>query len=365
MIRFLDLKSLNSRYRRELIEACVGVIDSGSYIRGEQCETFEAEFAEYCGAKYCVGVGNGLDALSLVLRAWKELHLIKDGDEVIVPANTFIASVLAITEQGLTPVFVEPDPLTYNIDTSKILSAITSKTKVIMPVHLYGDMADMPKIMEIAKRAGLLVLEDAAQAHGASIGDKKAGNWGDAAGFSFYPGKNLGALGDGGGVTTNNEELSKTIRALGNYGSHERYKNIFQGVNSRLDEIQASMLRVKLRHLHQEIARRREIAAAYSAGINNSKITLPAWSSKQRHVFHLFVVQTDDRVALGEHLEKNNIQTLVHYPVAPHKQDAYRFEFSPLLPVTEMLQERILSLPIGPALTDLEVDEVIAVVNEY
>lgn len=365
MIQFLDLKSLNSRYRRELIEACTGVIDSGSYIRGDQCETFEAEFAEYIGAKYCVGVGNGLDALSLVLRAWKELDLIKDGDEVIVPANTFIASVLAITEQGLTPVFVEPDPLTYNIDTFKIHSAITSKTRVIMPVHLYGDMADMPKIMEIAKQANLLVLEDAAQAHGASIGDKVAGNWGDAAGFSFYPGKNLGALGDGGAVTTNNEELSKTIRALGNYGSYERYKNIFQGVNSRLDEIQASMLRVKLHYLYQEIARRREIAAAYLAGINNSKITLPAWSFKQRHVFHLFVVQTADRVALGEHLEKNNIQTLVHYPVAPHKQDAYRFDYSPLLPVTEMLQDRILSLPIGPTLTDLEVDEVIAVVNEY
>ena len=222
MIPFLDLKGINGQYRNELIEACTSVIDSGSYIRGEQGTMFEAEFSEFCGTKYCVGVGNGLDALSLVLRAWKELGMIKDGDEVIVPANTYIASILAITENRLVPVLVEPEPLTYNIDVTKISSVITSKTKVIMAVHLYGYMANMPKIMEIAKRADLLVLEDSAQAHGAIIDNKKAGSWGDASGFSFYPGKNLGAIGDGGAVTTNNEELSNVIRALSNYGSHER-----------------------------------------------------------------------------------------------------------------------------------------------
>ena len=310
MIPFLDLKGINGQYRNELIEACTSVIDSGSYIRGEQGTMFEAEFSEFCGTKYCVGVGNGLDALSLVLRAWKELGMIKDGDEVIVPANTYIASILAITENRLVPVLVEPEPLTYNIDVTKISSVITSKTKVIMAVHLYGYMANMPKIMEIAKRADLLVLEDSAQAHGAIIDNKKAGSWGDASGFSFYPGKNLGAIGDGGAVTTNNEELSNVIRALSNYGSHERYKNIYQGVNSRLDEIQSAMLRVKLRYLNLEISRRREIAAAYLNGINNVEIVLPVWTLKEQHVFHLFVIQTDNRDALGEHLRKNKIATL-------------------------------------------------------
>tara|TARA_B100000809_G_scaffold258722_2_gene302399 strand:+ start:2136 stop:3233 length:1098 start_codon:yes stop_codon:yes gene_type:complete len=365
MIPFLDLKGINGQYRNELIEACTSVIDSGSYIRGEQGTMFEAEFSEFCGTKYCVGVGNGLDALSLVLRAWKELGMIKDGDEVIVPANTYIASILAITENRLVPVLVEPEPLTYNIDVTKISSVITSKTKVIMAVHLYGYMANMPKIMEIAKRADLLVLEDSAQAHGAIIDNKKAGSWGDASGFSFYPGKNLGAIGDGGAVTTNNEELSNVIRALSNYGSHERYKNIYQGVNSRLDEIQSAMLRVKLRYLNLEISRRREIAAAYLNGINNVEIVLPVWTLKEQHVFHLFVIQTDNRDALGEHLRKNKIATLAHYPIAPHKQDAYRSSLSLSLPVTESIQDRVLSLPISPTLTNSQVNEIIKVVNKY
>jgi len=365
MIPFLDLKGINGQYRNELIEACISVIDSGSYIRGEQGTMFEAEFSEFCGTKYCVGVGNGLDALSLVLRAWKELGIIKDGDEVIVPANTYIASILAITENRLVPVLVEPDPLTYNIDVTKINSVITSKTKVIMAVHLYGHMANMPKIMEIAKRADLLVLEDSAQAHGAIIDNNKAGSWGDASGFSFYPGKNLGAIGDGGAVTTNNEELSNIIRALSNYGSYERYKNIYQGVNSRLDEIQSAMLRVKLRHLNLEISRRREIAAAYLNGINNVEIVLPVWTLKEQHVFHLFVIQTDNRDNLAEHLRENKIASLVHYPIAPHKQDAYRSSLSVSLPVTESIHDRVLSLPISPTLTDSQVNEIIKVVNKY
>jgi dTDP-4-amino-4,6-dideoxygalactose transaminase len=365
MIPFLDLKGINGQYRDELIDACTSVIDSGSYIRGEQGAMFEAEFSEFCGTKYCVGVGNGLDALSLVLRAWKELGRIKDGDEVIVPANTYIASILAITENKLVPVLVEPDPLTYNIDVAKINSVITAKTKVIMAVHLYGHMANMPQIMEIAQRADLLVLEDSAQAHGAIIDNKKAGNWGNASGFSFYPGKNLGAIGDGGAVTTNNQELSNMIRALGNYGSYERYKNTYQGVNSRLDEIQAAMLRVKLRYLDIETSRRREIAGAYLDGINNTKVGLPVWNVKDQHVFHLFVIQTDNRQRLSEYLKEHNIATLSHYPIAPHKQDAYRSSLSFSLPVTESIHDRVLSLPISPVLTDCQVNQIVEVVNGY
>lgn len=365
MIPFLDLKGINSRYRDELIGACASVIDSGSYIRGEQGTMFEIEFSEFCGTKYCLGVGNGLDALSLVLRAWKELGRVKEGDEVIVPANTYIASILAITENKLVPVLVEPDPLTYNIDVAKIRSVITAKTKVIMAVHLYGHMANMAQIMEIAKRADLLVLEDSAQAHGAIIDNKKAGNWGDASGFSFYPGKNLGAIGDGGAVTTNDQELYNTIRALGNYGSHERYKNTYQGVNSRLDDIQAAMLRVKLRYLDLETSRRREIARAYLEGIKNTKISLPAWNVEDQHVFHLFVIQTDNRKGLTEYLKAHNIATLSHYPIPPHKQEAYRSSLSLSLPVTESIHDRVLSLPISPVLTDCQVNQIVEVVNGY
>jgi len=240
-IPFLDLKAINSHYRDELIEAITRVIDSGWYIRGQEVQNFEKEFAEYCGSKYCIGVANGLDALILVIRAWKELGKIKEGDEIIVPANTYIASILAITENRLIPVLVEPDINTYNIDPNLIEKAITPKTKAIMPVHLYGQLACMPAILDIAQRYQLLVLEDAAQAQGANFNGRKAGNWGDAAGFSFYPGKNLGALGDAGAVTTSDEELAKTIQALGNYGSYKKYENLYQGVNSSLDDIQAAI----------------------------------------------------------------------------------------------------------------------------
>ena len=261
MISFLDLKNINQQYRAELIEACTRVIDSGWYIGGNELEQFEKNFAEYCGVKFAVGVANGLDALILTLRAWKELGKLQDGDEVIVPSNTYIASILAITANNLEPILVEPDITTYNIDSTKIEAAITSRTKVILPVHLYGQLADMPAIIEIAKKYNLLVLEDSAQSHGTQINGKKAGNWGDASGFSFYPGKNLGALGDAGAVTTNDEQLAQMLRALRNYGSHEKYKNLVPGVNSRLDEIQAAILDIKLKFLDSETHHRRKIAS--------------------------------------------------------------------------------------------------------
>ena len=275
MIPFLDLKSINAQYRAEMIEACTRVIDSGWYIGGKELERFEKNFAEYCDTKYCIGVANGLDALILTLRAWKELGKLQSGDEVIVPANTYIASILAISANHLTPVLVEPDTYTCNIDPKKIEAAITPKTRAILPVHLYGQIADMPAIMRIAEKYNLLVLEDSAQAHGASITGKKVGNWGHASGFSFYPGKNLGALGDAGAITTNDAELAQMLKALRNYGSHEKYKNLVQGVNSRLDEIQAAMLDMKLKYLDQEIQHRRYIANLYLNGIKNPLVQLP------------------------------------------------------------------------------------------
>ena len=314
MIPFLDLKAINAQYRDELVDACTRVIDSGWYINGNELEQFEQDFTSYCGTKHAIGVANGLDALTLTFRAWKELGKLQDGDEVIVPSNTYIASILAITENKLTPVLVEPDETTFNLCPKKTEQAITDKTRVILPVHLYGQLADMPAIMQIAKQYNLLVLEDSAQAHGASINGKRAGNWGHASGFSFYPGKNLGALGDAGAITTNDDELANTLRALRNYGSHEKYKNLFQGVNSRLDEIQAAMLRVKLRHLDEEIIHRRKIAAAYIEGIDNPAMILPSQQNKN-HVWHVFVIRCEQRDALQNYLADNGVQTLIHYPI--------------------------------------------------
>lgn len=306
MIPFLDLKNINQQYRTELIEACTRVIDSGWYIGGNELEQFEKNFAAYCGVNFAVGVANGLDALILTLRAWKELGRLKDGDEVIVPSNTYIASILAITANNLRPVLVEPDIATYNIDPSKIEAAITSRTKVILPVHLYGQLAAMPQIMVIAKKHNLLVLEDSAQSHGAQINNKKSGNWGNASGFSFYPGKNLGALGDAGVITTNDEKLAQMLRALRNYGSHEKYKNLVPGVNSRLDEIQAAMLDVKLKFLDRETQHRRKIANLYLTEIRNPLIKLPLNDINaeefQQHVWHLFVIRTEHREALQKYL---------------------------------------------------------------
>jgi dTDP-4-amino-4,6-dideoxygalactose transaminase len=368
MIPFLDLKSLNAKYREELISAATRVIDSGWYIQGQEVAAFEQEFAEYCGTRFSIGVANGLDALTLTLRAWKELGKLKEGDEVIVPANTYIASILAITENHLKPVLVEPDEATFNICPKNIAKAITPNTKAILAVHLYGQMAPMPEIMALADSHNLLVLEDAAQAHGASINGRRAGNWGHAAGFSFYPGKNLGALGDAGAVTTNNEELAQTIRALGNYGSHKKYENLYQGVNSRLDEMQAAMLRVKLRHLDTEIKHRRTVAAAYMESLIDSGLTLPletgvAPISLESHVWHLFVIRTKNREELQQKLAKQGVQTMIHYPVPPHKQLAYS-DFSHMqFPITEVIHDEVLSLPIGPSLTLEQIESVVGSVK--
>ena len=364
-IPFLDLKEINSKYESQLIEAASDVIHSGWYIGGNYLAKFEAEFAQYCGVKYCVGVANGLDALILTLRAWKELGKLTDGDEVLVPANTYIASILAITENNLKPVLVEPNEKTLNLSSKNLEKYITSRTKAILPVHLYGRLAEMPAILEFAKKYQLLVLEDSAQAHGAKLNNQKAGSWGDASGFSFYPGKNLGALGDAGAVTTNDPELFKALKALRNYGSLEKYKNIAQGVNSRLDEIQAAMLSVKLKYLDEEIKRRQEIAKAYLKSIKNELILLPDTPLEGQHVWHLFVVRTQYRDRLQQFLTNIGIETLIHYPIPPHKQDAYKSYSDLNLPFTESLHSEVLSLPIGPTMTDEQVLEVIGACNAF
>ncbi|WP_099608995.1 DegT/DnrJ/EryC1/StrS family aminotransferase [Vibrio coralliilyticus] len=365
MIKFLDLKSINTQYAAELKEACSRVIDSGFYIMGKELAAFEQEFAEYCGSKYAIGVANGLDALTLTLRAWKEMGKLQDGDEVIVQANTYIASILAITENNLKPILVEPDVDTYNLSPEGIEAAITNKTKVILPVHLYGQISPMPEIMQIAKEHNLLVLEDCAQSHGAMIERKKCGAWGDAGAFSFYPGKNLGALGDAGAVVTHDLELSQVLTALRNYGSHEKYKNKYKGVNSRLDEIQAAMLRVKLRHINAEKASRQDIAKRYRSEIENPLIILPKVKSEAEHVWHLFVVRCEQREALQNWLSQNDVHTLVHYPVPPHKQMAYS-EFNHLSkPITEMLHEQVISLPLDPTMDNEAVTQVIQLVNGF
>lgn len=365
MINFLDLKSANAKLRDELVSACAKVIDSGWYVSGNELLQFEDDFSRYCGAGHAIGVANGLDALVLVLRAWKELGKLKKGDEVIVPSNTYIASILAITENSLKPILVEPDPTSFNLCPHRTAAAITPKTKAILAVHLYGQLAPMPAIMALAEQHNLLVLEDAAQAHGASIAGRKAGNWGHATGFSFYPGKNLGALGDAGAVTTNDAELAQTIRALGNYGSQKKYENLYKGVNSRLDEIQAAMLRVKLKHLDADTARRKGIAMAYAQGISNPAIIQPipadsSLDSLESHVFHLYVVRTQQRQELQEHLSAAGIQTLIHYPIPPHQQRAYQEWNQQSYPLTEALHREVLSLPISPVMTD---EQVMAVIN--
>lgn len=369
MIPFLDLKSINAQYRAELIEACTRVIDSGWYIGGNELFQFEENFAAYCGTQYCVGVANGLDALILTLRAWIELGRLKAGDEIVVPANTYIASILAISANHLTPVLVEPDTYTCNIDPKKIEAAITSKTRAILPVHLYGQIADMPAILNMAEKYNLLVLEDSAQAHGASITGIKVGNWGHASGFSFYPGKNLGAVGDAGAITTNDAELAQMLKALRNYGSHEKYKNLVQGVNSRLDEIQAAMLNVKLKYLDQEIQHRRYIANLYLNGIKNPLVQLPLINTNaevyEQHVWHLFVVRTQHREALQKHLTNHGIQTLIHYPIPPHQQQAYQEWNNLSYPLTEAMHKEVLSLPIGPTLTGQDAEKIIALVNDW
>lgn len=370
MIPFLDLKALNVVHREELIEACTRVIDSGWYIAGNELTRFEADFADYCGSQHCIGVANGLDALTLTLRAWKVLGKLNDGDEVIVPANTYIASILAITENRLVPVLVEPDAASFNLCPRLAKAAITPRTRAILAVHLYGQLTDMPALLDIAVSHNLLLLEDAAQAHGASTGGRKAGNWGHAAGFSFYPGKNLGALGDAGAITTSDDELAQTLRALRNYGSHEKYKNLYQGVNSRLDEVQAAMLRVKLKYLDEHTRQRREIAQRYLDCIRNAVIRLPLALgvyalTRREHVWHLFVIRCEQRDALQQHLTDCGVQTLIHYPIPPHKQMAFKDWNNWSYPLTESLHRELLSLPISAVMTDDQVKVVIDAVNSF
>lgn len=364
MIPFLDLKSLNAQYRAELIEACTKVIDSGWYVQGNECKEFEKEFAEYCGTKYAIGVANGLDALILILRAYKELGIMKDGDEVIVPSNTYIASILAISQNNLVPVLVEPDINTFLINPDRIEEKITSKTKAILPVHLYGQTCEMDKINEIAKKYNLKVIEDSAQSHGAYYKDKRSGNLGDASGFSFYPGKNLGALGDGGAVTTDDEQLANAIKALANYGSHKKYENLYKGVNSRLDEIQAAMLRIKLKYLDIEIEKRREIANYYLKNIKNDSVVLPIVRSEDNHVWHLFVIRTKNRDELQKYLAENGIQTLIHYPIPPHKQNAYKEWSNESYPISEQIHDEVLSLPISSILGLQDAEKIIKIINK-
>lgn len=366
MIKFLDLKAINSQYREELIEAFTRVLDSGWYILGDEVKKFEQEFASYCGCEFAIGVANGLDALTLVIRAYKELGIFKEGDEIIVPANTYIASILAISENNLIPVLVDADLRSYTIDVSLIESRITAKTVAILPVHLYGQLSNMELITKIARKYHLKVIEDCAQAHGAQdIKGLKAGAIGDAAGFSFYPGKNMGALGDAGMITTNDGKLANTIRALLNYGSFVKYKNEFKGVNSRLDEIQAAILRVKLKYLNQETEIRRNIASQYLNGIKNYKFVLPSNLNKDSHVWHVFVIRTNEREKLQAYLEVHGVQTVIHYPIPPHKQVAYRELNNLHFPVSEIIHETIISLPLSPVISNEDVNNIIQVLNKY
>ena len=365
MIDFLNIKKINNRYENELLEACSRVIKSGWYIQGNELSCFESEFANYCGVKYAVGVANGLDALVLVLRAWKELGKLKDNDKVLVPANTYIASIMAITQNNLKPVLVEPDSTTFNITYKGLKEAWQEGIKAILPVHLYGQVAPMEEIMRFARENSLLVLEDSAQAHGASINGKRTGAWGDAAGFSFYPGKNLGALGDAGIITTENEELANVLRALRNYGSHKKYENIYVGYNSRLDEIQAAMLRVKLKYLDKDTQLRRNIAYHYIDKIQNPEVILPVVSNIEEHVWHLFVIKCKKRNTLHDYLADKGVQTLIHYPLPPHKQKAYVEMNNYHLPVTEAIHHEVLSLPMDPNMTDEDIETVIKYVNEF
>jgi dTDP-4-amino-4,6-dideoxygalactose transaminase len=359
-VPFLDVRAINARHADELKAAAARVIDSGWYVLGEEVGAFEQEFARWCGAPHALGVGNGLDALTLILRAYKSLGRLADGDEVIVPGNTFIASFLAITQSGLIPVAVEPDPATFNLDPSRVEAAIGPRTRAIMPVHLYGQLADMPALMEIARRNDLLVIEDAAQAHGAALSGRRAGTFGHAAAFSFFPAKNLGALGDGGAVVTADADLAGRVAALRNYGALEKYRHLYQGVNSRLDEIQAAMLRVKLKYVDADVAHRRAVARRYREGIRHPDIALPTVVAEEGHAWHLFVARSAHRDALQAHLMGQGIHAQIHYPVPPLRQPAYAGTHDVSLPLTERLHDQVLSLPIGPTLDSESVERVIA-----
>ncbi|MCR5183298.1 MAG: DegT/DnrJ/EryC1/StrS family aminotransferase [Opitutales bacterium] len=367
MVKFLDLQKITAKYADEIHAAASRVIDSGWYLQGKENECFEADYARYIGSRHCVGCANGLDALIWIFRAYIELGVMAPGDEVIVPANTYIATILAITENNLVPVLVEPDASTLQIDDSKIESRITAKTKAVCIVHLYGRCAYTDKIGEICRSRGLKLIEDNAQAHGCIFGGngKKTGALGDAAGHSFYPGKNLGAFGDGGAVTTDDETLAQTIRSLANYGSSRKYVFKYCGRNSRLDEIQAAILGVKLRHLDEDLEARKQVAAYYYGNIKNPLLRLPVPAARESHVFHLFPILCSRRDELQRYLADNGIQTLIHYPIPPHKQECYS-EWNDLsLPITERIHAEELSLPISPVMTQEEIETVVKIVNQF
>ncbi|MFP3592562.1 DegT/DnrJ/EryC1/StrS family aminotransferase [Chryseobacterium sp. SIMBA_038] len=366
MIKFLDLQKINLQYQEEIEAKLLEVFRSGWYLMGDQLTNFEQNFNNYIGAKHSIGVANGLDALRLILRAYVELGIMSTGDEIVVPSNTYIASILAISDNGLVPILVEPDIDNYNIDISKIEEKITSKTKGILIVHLYGRIIFSEELQQLAQKYSLKIIEDNAQTIGAEWNGKKSGNLGDAAGFSFYPGKNLGALGDAGAVTTNDEELAKTIRALANYGSNKKYVNIYQGLNSRLDEIQAAVLDVKLKYIDEENSVRRNIAKRYINEISNPKIILPENPENEKeHVWHVFIIRAENRDALQAYLTENGVQTLIHYPIPPHKQEAYRQWNDMLLPISEKIHQEVLSLPISPVMIDKDVNEIIRIINNF
>ena len=361
-VNFLSLSKINCRFDQEMVAAVKRVFDSGWYLLGSECDSFEQEYAQWCGVKHCIGCANGLDALKLIIQGYG----FGSGDEIIAPANTYIASLIAISANGCTPVLVEPDINTYLINPDEIESRITVKTKAIMVVHLYGRVMDMSKIWDIAKRYNLKVIEDCAQSHGALFDSRKCGSLGDAGGFSFYPGKNLGCLGDGGCITTNDDELATVVRALRNYGSDVKYHFPYRGTNSRLDEIQAAFLRVKLPYLESDNAIRRGIAERYCAGITNKLVTLPQRpDNPEQCVWHVFPVRCVNRDAFQEYLTRNGIQTVIHYPIPPHKQPAYIEWHGLELPITEKIHDEIISLPISQVMSKDEVEAVISVVNAW
>ena len=381
MIKFLDLHKINNRYRDEFQNAFKKSLDDAHFILGENVSKFENEFAQYCGTNYCVGTANGLDALTLILKGYIQLGKLKKGDKIIVPANTFIATILSVIHAGLEPVLVEPDSETYNLSASKVEEQITDDVKAIVMVHLYGQLADVSGLWKLAEKHNLLLIEDAAQAHGAELSSNnqaqnskfnsqnsnifKAGNLSHAAAFSFYPSKNLGALGDGGAITTNDLELVNVLRQLHNYGSNEKYKNEIIGYNSRLDDLQAAFLSVKLKQLDEDNQRRREIATRYLNNIVNKKIELPFYDGSKNHVFYAFVVEVDDRDHFTKFLSDRGIEWLVHYPIPPHRQKAL-LHFSTLnLPLTEKIHKRILSLPISPIMSNEDVRFVVSTLNTY
>lgn len=365
MIPFLSLKDVNNSFEPELSHRIQEVVLSGWYLLGNENKIFEQEFAAYCGCRFCISVANGLDALILIFRAYKELGFMKDGDEIIVPANTYIASILSISANNLKPVLVEPSLQSYNLDPGNIEGKISDKTKAILVVHLYGQVAKMDEITEIASKYNLKVIEDSAQAHGAIYNGRRTGNLGDAAGFSFYPGKNLGCLGDGGAVTTNDGDLASAVRELANYGSQQKYVNKYKGINSRLDEMQAAVLKVKLIRLDKDNQRRRVIAQYYRNNIKHVSIILPFVADENQHVWHVFAIRSSKRDQLQRFLSDSGIQSLIHYPIPPHKQEAYK-EWNDLsFPITEQIHSEELSLPISPMLKDEEVTHIVSVLNSF